>query len=387
MNPILSNTITTFPCHGLHMVMVSDFMPRHDASSSNFRIFNLLKMLEANGCKVTYLYCASDPRDNEYAAMFGPNFDFRFVPLNPARILRHIQRLKPQAVWLTNLWNIHYVNAMTLLCASLREELDTPCLILDTMDFHAKKHLRKFQMSQDQNDLQTAEQFLGLEQILYSLGDHVITVSEEEKNDIEQNIPGSAPVTVIPNVHPVRATEASPTDRSGLAFLGNYAVQHNVDAVEHFVHAIFPAILEKKPEVQLHLLGHNAREGLGHLEGQNVIPVGFVPDVDEALSRFRVFICPMPYGAGMKGKVGSAAACGLPIVTTSIGAEGFPFQDGTHCFIADAPAEFALKTLLLLQNDDLWSRLASNAKSSLAKHFGINAVSIRLGQLISTVCN
>jgi len=377
------NAIAPLDASGLRLVMISDFMPRHDASSSNFRVYNLLKMLEAWGCRTTYLYCAPDPGDEAYAALFGPLVRFRRLPLDPELMRKAVAGIAPQALWLTNLWNIDYVAAMTRLSLDLSKQERRPRLILDTMDFHAKKHLRRHMISGDPADQAMARRFLELEHVLYGLGDHVLTVSEEERRDIAANVPGCAPIAVIPNVHPVSEAPADPAGREGMAFLGSYAVQHNVDAVEHFVARILPAVLAKRPGARLHLLGRGAAERLGHLAGENVVCEGFVADVDQALARRRVFVCPMPYGAGMKGKVGSAAACGLPIVTTSIGAEGFPFVDGEHCFIADDPALFALKTLLLLDDDGLWRRLGENARDILAERFGINAVSRRLAALIA----
>lgn len=383
MTPARANTIQPHDASGLHLAMISDFMPRHDASSSNFRVYNLLKMLDAWGCRVTYFYCAPDPADADYAARFGPKIRFRQLPLDAEQMQQAVAAISPNAVWLTNLWNIDFVGTMTRIAMALAELPARPRLIADTMDFHAKKHLRRHRLSGDTADLALAQRFLELEQVLYGISDAVLTVSEEERHDILQNVPGCAPVSVIPNVHPVSEAPTDPAGREGMAFLGNYAVQHNVDAVQHFAAHILPAILTKKPGARLHLLGRGAAERLGHLAGENIVCEGFVPDVDEALARHRVFVCPMPYGAGMKGKVGSAAACGLPVVTTSIGAEGFPFKDGEHCFIADDPALFALKILLLLDNDADWGRLSENSRTLLAERFGINAVSRRLAELIT----
>src|SRR5690606_3375452 len=89
----------------------------------------------------------------------------------------------------------------------------------------------------------------------------------------------------------------------------------------------------------------------------------------------------MTYGAGMKGKIGSAASVGLPIVTTSIGAEGFDFQDGEHLFIADNPAEFAGKCLHLLQDPVCWENFSLKSKLKFAENYSLATISDKLDKL------
>lgn len=376
------NAMAPLDFAGLRLTMVSDFMPRHDASSSNFRIHHLLRMLEAGGARVTYLYCIEDPRDNEYAAMFGPATRFMRFPADPARLYGLVRKTDPELLWLTNIWLPDYTAMLLNLCTALRRGPRPPRIVLDTMDFHAKKHMRKFKTSKSPEDLRLAGLFLDMERRLYPLGDALVTVSEEERRDILAEVADCPPAHVIPNVHPVDPAPASPEGREGLVFLGNYAVRHNVDAAAYFVQAILPRLLELRPSAVLHLLGREAAERLGPLASDAVRPHGYVADLDAALGERRVFVCPMPYGAGMKGKVGSAVAAGLPVVTTGIGAEGFPFEDGRHCFIADDPEVFARRCLTLLTDDAVWTRMSGAAKALLAERFGVRAVSARLGEMM-----
>jgi len=66
-----------------------------------------------------------------------------------------------------------------------------------------------------------------------------------------------------------------------------------------------------------------------------------VPDVTPYLDSHSVAMAPLRFGAGMKGKIGQALAAGLPVVTTSVGAEGMDLEDGKTALIADSPEAFA----------------------------------------------
>ncbi len=93
------------------------------------------------------------------------------------------------------------------------------------------------------------------------------------------------------------------------------------------------------------------------LHSANIEPVGFVPDVAPYFESCRVFVAPLRFGAGMKGKVGQSISHGLPVVTTQIGAEGMDLQNEKHLLIADDPRDFADAVVRLYRDEILWQRL------------------------------
>ena len=81
---------------------------------------------------------------------------------------------------------------------------------------------------------------------------------------------------------------------------------------------------------------------------------GWLPDVDAALDAARVMLAPITWGAGLKGKVTQSLAAGLPVVTTTIGAEGLDAIDGDELLIADDDEALAERVIRLLTDDELW---------------------------------
>ena len=104
-------------------------------------------------------------------------------------------------------------------------------------------------------------------------------------------------------------------------------------------------------DVSLRLVGA-ATDGL--VDHGAIEVAGWVPELATEFARTRVFLAPLRYGAGTKGKLVEAMAHGLPVVTTSIGAEGFPPRVVDAMLVADDPDELAAHVVRLLTDDDAW---------------------------------
>lgn len=121
------------------------------------------------------------------------------------------------------------------------------------------------------------------------------------------------------------------------------------------------------PSAEFLVVGSNPTEkisALGYLPGVRVI--GFVEDLRETLDKARVFVAPLRFGAGVKGKIGQALAFGIPVVTTDVGAEGMALTSGDTAMIANSASEFANAVVKVYESPELWSRLSSNGM----KHIG-----------------
>ena len=185
------------------------------------------------------------------------------------------------------------------------------------------------------------------------------------------------------NVHSSANYDKSIKERRDICFFGGMRVENNRDAVKWFVVDIFPLILEKHPDVKFHLFGSGNEKFKALLEKHPNIKVpGYVENAEEAISNCRVFVCPLTYGAGMKGKLGSAAVAGTAIVSTTVGVEGFDFVDGQNCFIADEPSQFADKCVQLLNDDQIWKKFSVNAQKMVYDNFSPEAVGVNVDEVL-----
>jgi glycosyltransferase involved in cell wall biosynthesis len=87
----------------------------------------------------------------------------------------------------------------------------------------------------------------------------------------------------------------------------------------------------------------------------------------------------------MKGKIGEAMAWGVPVVTTTIGAEGMGLQDGVDALVADTPESFAERVIQLHQNPELWESVAQNARKRVEKEWSPDAVDKSLTEILAGI--
>lgn len=161
-------------------------------------------------------------------------------------------------------------------------------------------------------------------------------------------------------------------DGQVIGFLGAMSVAHNENAVCHFISDIFPDILKSEPTVKFLVIGGGVSENLQNLASENIIFTGQVPDVKEYLEKCKAFVCPMTFGSGIKTKNLEAMSLGLPVVTTSIGAENIDAVDGRDWLICNEDNKFAKAVVELLTNEEERVRIGINASRFIEKNFTWN---------------
>jgi glycosyltransferase involved in cell wall biosynthesis len=199
--------------------------------------------------------------------------------------------------------------------------------------------------------------------------DWVVAVSDEDARQLQKLVPEKT-VTVIPNsidteVYQSRSThESLPNNQSfDLVFTGKMDYRPNVDAVLWFIEAIWPQIRAARPQTTLAIVGQKLHERLQSLGQQSGITLtGWVDSVQPYLAGAGLCLMPFRVGSGTRLKLIEAMAAGKAIVSTTVGAEGFPVQSGREIVLADSPGEFAQAVLALLSNEDERERLGAAAQ-------------------------
>jgi glycosyltransferase involved in cell wall biosynthesis len=221
-----------------------------------------------------------------------------------------------------------------------------------------------------------------LELGLMRAADVTLVVTEEEREHVQRDLP-SARVEVVPNAHEVVADVAPLEDRAGLLFVGGFEHLPNIDAVEYLVRSVMPLVRKQLGDVPLTIAGSKPTPAVLELASANVEVTGFVPDLEALLDRTRVMVAPLRYGAGMKGKVTQSLAQGLPVVTTSIGAEGLGAVDGRDMLIAEDPQAFADAVVRLYRDDALWRTLSANGQAVVERVCSTQTMYQRMGDLLA----
>lgn len=166
--------------------------------------------------------------------------------------------------------------------------------------------------------------------------------------------------------------------RKNIMFIGGFSHRPNVDAVKWLAKEILPELVKRLPEVKIHILGSNAPQEVLELANEHLVMEGFV--TDEELEQFyrncRLSLVPLRYGAGIKGKVVEAMRFGIPVVTTSTGAEGIPNAEKAM-LIEDDAAVLAEKLAGLYQDADALTAMSKNCISYIQENYSTqNAIKV-----------
>jgi hypothetical protein len=257
-------------------------------------------------------------------------------------------------------------------------------IIYDMVDFHYLRMTREADLTSDEVIRSSALQMREIEIANARASDVTIAVSEDERQAVLRLDP-SVVVKVVPNIFEVPAdSDSEIANRENLFFVPGYAHIPNIDAVQWFVEQVWPLIHQKRPNLKFIIAGSaTSPEVLNLAKRPGVEVVGYVEDLTPLFRRARVFVAPLRYGAGVKGKVGQSMAQGLPIVATRVAAEGMNAVVGKDLLVADEPAAFAAAVIRLLDDDTLWLQLRANGKELIRQTQSIEAARIKLGNILN----
>jgi len=241
-------------------------------------------------------------------------------------------------------------------------------IIFDTVDLHFVRFQREHKISADPKTLAKAEHYRKLERQFGHASDLIWCASAEDKEVMMREVPETK-VALVPTIHELRDAGETFAARQHLLFIGNLAHRPNEDAVLFFMQEVYPLLRPLLPDVQLDIIGDNPSPEIAAYDSNEVRVKGHVPDVEPYLRERRVFVAPLRFGAGIKGKVGEAMAHGIPVVTTSIGAEGFGLTRGLDVMIGDDPKSFATAVAELYSRQELWEKIARNGRLRIEKYF------------------
>lgn len=129
------------------------------------------------------------------------------------------------------------------------------------------------------------------------------------------------------------------------------------------------------PQIQLKIIGSYPPPRTIHaLASKHVEVLGYVPETVPYLESTHVSVAPLRHGGGMKGKVGEAMSYRLPVVKTSLGAEGFRLEPSKNLLIGDTPELFSAQVIALLDDSALYNHIFKSGYDFFEKHFSTQAV-------------
>lgn len=198
--------------------------------------------------------------------------------------------------------------------------------------------------------------------------DHIFAISRPEE-DRARKLFGVTRISTQPMVYPPAPVRALTHPHPGILFVGILGWPPNEDAVEWFVHAIFPIVRKQIPDAEFHIVGRLGPR-YNPPPGDRVVVHGFQKDLKPFLAQSDVFVLPFRMGGGLRLKALTALSAGLPVVTTPLGVEGLNVQSGFECLIANDAMQFAREVISVLNSPRGRANLRSNALRYVAREHG-----------------
>ena len=356
-------------------------VPAADRDAGGLRLGWIMRILHNLGCEVTFL-----PADRNDRKPYSDQLRRAGIEVHTDQVA--LDDFGRERAGLYDLAILSKPDPWMQLHGLCRRYFPTAPLVYDTVDLQFVREERRIatlEASADKDRLLHEQLRLRRRELDYvKSADLVSVVTDVEAHVIRSFVP-TADTVVLPTVHePAGGPVPGFEERDGLLFIGGYGHPPNVDAVNWYVDEIQPH-LRRHEELHLTALGSDPPPDLLARASHDVLIPGFLADVSGYFHGARVFVAPLRYGAGMKGKIGHAMSLGVPVVTTSVGAEGMGLLDGEHALIADTAESFADAIVRLYTDRVLWERLAEKALAKVNAEWSSDAMSRRLQALLEHV--
>ncbi len=363
---------------GYRALVLDSCTPEPDKDAGSVLAMNLMLLLRRMGFQLTfipvdnYLYVSSYTVGLQRAgieALYAPycisvgqhvrecgnRYDLVFM-IRPSTVRQHIQ--------------------------AVRQYCPRAKVVYETSDIHYLRMQREAVLFGDAVREKAAAKMKQMELANIAAVDATLVCSFFERDMLSREMPVSH-VHVQPLVADNFGRKGLMCGRSGLVYLGGFRHPPNVDAVRFFVHDIMPLLREQLPGVRFHVVGSRVPDEIQALAADDILIEGFVSDLEPLFSRMRVAVVPLRYGAGAKGKIVTSMGAGVPVVTTSVGAEGMGLTDRQNVLIADGNEAFACAVAQVYEDEELWMRLSDSGLEFSHRTWGTEAGLANLSRILA----
>lgn len=360
-----------------HVFVVDTYMVRPDRDSGSVRLRNIFRLFLEHQAKVTFAASNLEAPEPYTSELQSSGVEVLYRPFVRS-IVTHLK----QSGSTYDLVMLSRADNASSLIAAARAHCPNARIIFDTVDLHYLRDERFAQLAKTRSALRLARVRKAQELDLVKQAHTTLVVSPVERDLIQSEVP-SADIRELSNVHDVAGCRKGFNERAGIMFIGAFEHTPNSDAVIWFCDSILPAILKCLPSIEFRIIGANPPPAVRALAGKQVEVLGHVRDVGSYFDDARLSVAPLRYGAGVKGKINQSLAYGLPVVATSLAAEGMPVLSGHSILLADDPATFATQVVKAYTDPTIWRTLSKAGLQVAAEHFSLDSARVTVGELFA----
>ncbi|SRX75589.1 glycosyltransferase [Aequorivita antarctica] len=353
------------------VLIIDSIVPEYDRDSGSRRLFHIIEIMLKRGFNVFLMADSKEYKfKNQYcevyrkmgAVVYEPALDENNKLIDRKRF---IQIVSPniEFAWLhrPDVFYKYY---------ALVKKYSRSKLIFDMVDFHYLRFKREWERSKNPSIEKAMRKYLKIELHNAEMANIVVPITDDDKMELLPLLGKETKMVVVGNIHQFKSDNfgfKNFNQRENLLFIGSFLHTPNLDAVKYLHNKILPNLLKILPTLKIDIIGSYAPQEILDLNSENFRILGFVEDISEYFNSAKLFVAPLAFGAGIKGKIGQSLEFGLPLVTTEIGAEGFDFSSNAELMIApiDNPEVFAEKIISLYTNENFWNSVSENSEKIL----------------------
>ena len=368
--------------HKSKRVLVIDHcLPIASRDAGSLTVINLMLLFREMNYQVTFisnsLYYSKYPTEDlqrlGIEVLYPP-----FVENIPIYLLQH-----------KNKYNIFLLlrssNLNTLYLKIIRKFSPKTKILLHYTDLGHLRLQRQYELKNTNVSKRNIKKIKNIEIKSALLTDISIVHSQVEAKILHKHTP-QAKIYVMPLSLDTTSKKYTGFEASkDLVFIGGYGHPPNLDAVFYFVQEVMPILRKKIKDVKFYIAGSHVPQEIKNLACEDIIVEGYVEDISSFFQSKRIFVSPLRYGAGVKGKVGKAMTSGLPIVATSISTESMQMKENEHYLLADDPETFANQIKKLYEDKTLWEKISKNGLEFAKIHWGEKASYNHLKEILESI--
>ncbi len=351
-----------------HLLFVDHYLPHYDQDAGSKAAYQYLQILSKSGIQVHFI------GDNFWHYPDTPYLDALTYMGIEVLYGNHYARNWQQ--WIKD--NGKYFDYtvlsrphITLKYIDLIKEHSNAKVIYFGHDLHFLREEREYEIKKEQHYLKSSKKWKTKEIALMKKADIAYFFSDIEKDVILQN-DASLNVDVVPLFiyDSFEQKEYLPQNRKDIMFVGGFGHSPNVDAIKWFIEEIWPKVVVELPSIKFYIIGSKPPKEIQELASQNIIVTGFISDEELEMyyARCRLVVAPLRYGAGVKGKIVDALYHGIPVITTTIGAEGIQEAEKVM-HIANESQTFADAISSLYENEEILKTLSQKSFENCKNFF------------------
>lgn len=350
-----------------HILVVDHYVPNYDKDAGGKCTYMYLKTFLKMGMKVTFI-------GDNFAKMEPYTTELNQLGIE---ILYGNYYYNNWQEWLKN--NLKYFDFVylqrphiSIKYIDIVKKYGRARIFYFAHDLHHLREYRQYQLDHNPETLKSSEHWKKIEYELFEKADVGHVVGSYEQAIMQKAFPDK-PIRNIPlYIYEDELSDIQKdfSQREDIMYVGGFGHPPNEDAVLWFAKEVFPKVLKQYPSMKWHVVGSKVTKAVQELNSENILIEGFQPD--EVLHRLyrkcRMAVVPLRYGAGVKGKVVESAYFQIPLVTTSIGAEGLDCEDDPFVIEDDAD-KMAEKICSLYEDYDKLRILSDKGKDFIRKNF------------------